>query len=150
MSAPQNSARLTQFTKVFTYRPKAIVPYLFACGAVTLMMGFFLWIFAQWEALTFTVVGLLSLPVALTFSYTLYLWILVQTAHLLVTEHGIAYSDRWVRRALLWSEVAALTRFAIVSKKKRGIALRLGLKALENWQELVAITRELSDAAILV
>jgi hypothetical protein len=83
-------------------------------------------------------------------AYTLYLWIVAKTALLVVTEHGLVYSDRWVRRALLWSEVAQITRFAIRSKKGKGIALKLGIKAIDNWQELLNLARELSDAQIVV
>jgi hypothetical protein len=35
-------------------------------------------------------------------------------------------------------------------QKGKGIALRLGLKSLENWQELINFAREFSDAKILV
>ncbi|MFN4180510.1 MAG: hypothetical protein ACK4I8_09365, partial [Armatimonadota bacterium] len=124
--------------------------YLLACAAVFLTMGFFMWAFAQWEALTFSIVALLSLPMALTAAYTLYLWLVSKTAMLVVTEHGLVYTDRWVRRALLWSEVDTITRFSIRSRKRRGIALRLGLKAIENWQDLLNIAREFSDARISV
>ncbi len=146
--APQEMQ--VRFAKVFVFRPTAIVPYLLACAAVTLIMGFFLWVFAQWELLTLAVFCLLSVPIALTAAWTLYLWMVVRTATLLVTEQGIVYRDRWVRRALLWNEVAAITPFAIRSKKGRSIALRPGVKALNNWQELLAIARELSDAAIRI
>jgi len=141
---------LAKFTKVFVYRQSAVRPYLFACVVVFAIMGFLMWAYAKWEALTFSVTVLLSIPMALMASWTLYLWLVSKTAVLLVTEHGVVYSDRWVRRALLWSEIDSITRFAIRSKKGRGIALRLGLKSLENWQELVNFAREFSDAKILV
>ncbi len=150
MDAERLPDTLAKFTKVFVYRKTALTPYLLACAAVFLMMGFFMWVFAQWEALNFSTAALLSLPMALTAAYTLYLWLVSKTAMLVVTEHGLVYSDRWVRRALLWSEVEAFTRFAIRSKKGKGIALRLGLKSIENWQELLNIAREFSDAKILV
>uniref|UniRef100_UPI002ACD7EDB hypothetical protein n=1 Tax=Chloroflexus sp. TaxID=1904827 RepID=UPI002ACD7EDB len=108
---------LAKFTKVFIYRKSALTPYLLACAVVFAVMGFFMWVFAQWDALTFSSASLLSLPMALTAAYTLYLWLVSKTAMLVVTEHGLVYSDRWVRRALLWSEVDAITRFAIRSRK---------------------------------
>lgn len=150
MDAEKLPDTLAKFTKVFTYRKSALTPYLLACATVFVIMGFFMWVFAQWDALTFSSAALLSLPMALTAAYTLYLWLVSKTAMLVVTEHGLVYSDRWVRRALLWSEVDAITRFAIRSRKGRGIALRLGLKAIENWQDLLNIAREFSDARILV
>ncbi len=150
MNAERPPDILAKFTKIFVYRQSAIRPYWLACIAVVVIMGFFLWVFAQWEALTFSVLVLLSIPVALTFAFTLYLWLVNKTAMLVVTEHGIVYSDRWVRRALLWSEIEAITNYAIRSKEGKSIALRLGLKAIENWQELLNIAREFSDAKILV
>lgn len=150
MDAERVPDTLAKFTKVFVYRKSALRPYLLACAAVFLTMGFFMWAFAQWEALTFSIVALLSLPMALTAAYTLYLWLVSKTAMLVVTEHGLVYTDRWVRRALLWSEVDTITRFSIRSRKGRGIALRLGLKAIENWQDLLNIAREFSDARISV
>ncbi len=150
MNAERVPDTLAKFTRVFVYRQSALRPYLLACVVVFLMMGFFMWTFAQWEALTFSVAALLSLPMALTAAYTLYLWLVSKTAMVVVTEHGLVYSDRWVRRALLWSEVDAITRFSIRSKEGRGIALRLGLKAIENWRDLLKIAREFSDARILV
>jgi len=150
MDAGQLPDTLAKFTRVFVYQKSALTPYLLACAAVFLVMGFFMWVFAQWEALTLSTALILSLPMALMAAYTLYLWLVSKTAMLVVTEHGLVYSDRWVRRALLWSEVDAITRFAIRSKKGRGIALRLGVKAIENWQDLISIAREFSDAKILV
>ncbi len=150
MNAERLPDTLAKFTKVFVYRKSALIPYLLACATVFVVMGFFMWVFDQWEVLTFSTAALLSLPMALTAAYTLYLWLVGKTAMLVVTEHGLVYSDRWVRRALLWSEVDTITRFAIRSKKGRGIALRLGIKAIENWQDLLNIAREFSDARISV
>lgn len=150
MNAERPQDTLAKFTKVFVYRKSATKPYWLASVTVTAIVGFLMWAYAQWESLTFSVAVLLSLPVALSFAFTLYLWLVNKTAVLVVTEHGVVYTDRWVRRALLWSEVDAITNYAIRSKEGRGIALRLGLKAIENWQELVNIARECSDAKILV
>ncbi len=150
MNAERSPDTLAQFTKVFTYRPSALRPYWLACGAVAVVAGFFLWVAAQWEALTLSIFLFLSLPPVLILAYTLYLWVVAKTAMLVVTEHGIVYSDRWVRRALLWSEIAAFTRSAIRSRKGKNIALKLGIKALDNWQELLAIAREYSDAHIAI
>lgn len=150
MNAERPPDTLAKFTKVFVYRQSSVRPYWLACATVVVIMVFFLWVFAQWESLTFSVLVLLSLPVALVFAFTVYLWLLSKTAMLVVTEHGVVYSDRWVRRALLWSEIDAITNYSIRSKSGKNIALRLGLKAIENWQELVNISREFSDARILV
>ena len=143
-----SQAMPTTFTKVFTFRPAALGPYLLAWAAVIGIMGFFMWVAAQWELLTLPVFCWLSLPVALVTAYTLYLWVVMRTATLVVTEQGVVYRDRWVRRALRWSDIAAITPFALRSKQGRSIALRLGVKGLNNWQELVAIAREQSDAAV--
>ncbi len=150
MNAERPPDTLAKFTKVFVYRKSAVRPYWLACFAVCAICGFFIWTYAQWEALTFSVALLLSIPVALVLSFTIYLWLMSKTAMLVVTEHGIVYSDRWVRRALLWSEIEAITNYSIRSKVGRGIALRLGLKAIENWQDLLKFAREFSDAKILV
>ena len=148
MNAERSPDTLATFTKVFVYNQAAIRPYLLACATVFVIMGFFMWTFAQWEALTMSVAALLSIPMALTAAFTLYLWLVCKTAVLVVTEHGVVYSDRWVRRALLWSEIDAITRFSIRSKKGKNISLRLGLKALENWQEFLNFAREFSNAQI--
>ncbi|GBC99566.1 hypothetical protein HRbin17_02094 [bacterium HR17] len=150
MNAEHPPDTLAQFTKVFAYRPNAIVPYALGLMAVTLMVSFFFWAFARYEMLTARAASLLTMPVALMAAYTLYLWVVAKTARLVVTEHGLVYSDRWVRRALLWSEISHITRFVIRSKKGKGIALKLGLTGLENWQELINLARELSDAQILI
>jgi hypothetical protein len=151
MNAERPPDTLAQFTKVFAYRPYAIVPYAVGWVGVVAIAGFFLWAFTRMEVLPFArAFFILSLPVALMSAYTLYLWVVAKTALLVVTEHGLVYSDRWVRRALLWSEVAQITRFAIRSKKGKGIALKLGIKAIDNWQELLNLVRELSDAQIVV
>ncbi|MFA0750048.1 MAG: hypothetical protein SLRJCFUN_000451 [Candidatus Fervidibacter sp.] len=151
MNAERPPDTLAQFTKVFAYRPHAIVPYAVGWVGVVAIAGFFLWAFTRMEVLPFArAFFILSLPVALMSAYTLYLWVVAKTALLVVTEHGLVYSDRWVRRALLWSEVAQITRFAIRSKKGKGIALKLGIKAIDNWQELLNLVRELSDAQIWV
>lgn len=150
MNAERPPDTLAQFTKVFAYRPNAIVPYLIGWAAVVGIFGFLFWTAVWFEALTSQFTVLLSLPVALMSAVTLYLWIVTKTAMLVVTEHGLVYTDRWVRRALLWSEVSKVTRFSIQSKKGKGIALKLGVKALDNWQELLNLVRELSDAQIAV
>ncbi len=150
MNAERTPDTLAQFTKVFTYRPKAIIPYALGLVVAVMTMGFFLWVAVLFEAFSLPLLILLSVPIALASAYTLYLWFVIKTALLVVTEHGLVYSDRWVRRALLWSEVGKVTRFSIHSKKGKGIALRLGIKALENCQELLNIVRELSDAQIMV
>lgn len=150
MNAERPPDTLAKFTKIFVYRQSAVRPYLFACAIVFTATVFFILTMARWEALTFSGAILFSLPMALLASWTLYLWLVSKTAMLVVTEHGIVYSDRWVRRAFLWSEIDSITRFAIRSKKGKGIALRLGLKSIENWQELINFAREFSDAKILV
>lgn len=144
------NAVVRQFARVFAYRPNAITPFALACAVVFVVMCFFIFVFAHWEGLDARTFFLLTLPMALMGAWTAYLWIVAKTATLVVTEHGIVYSDRWVRRALLWTEISKVTPFAIRSKKGKGIALKLGIKGLENWQELINITRELSDAQILV
>ncbi len=151
MNAERSPDTLAQFTKVFAYRPNAFVPYAVSWAAVVAMASFFLWAFVRMEVLPFArAFFVLSLPVALMSAYTLYLWIVAKTALLVVTEHGLVYSDRWVRRALLWSEVSQITHFSIQSKKGKGIALKLGIKGLDNWQELLNLAREFSDAQIWV
>lgn len=150
MDAEKLPDTLAKFTKVFTYRRSAIRPHLLAFAVVSTIMSFLMWTYARWEALDFPLAALLSIPITLTGAWTLYLWLTGKTAMLVVTEHGIVYSDRWVRRALLWGEIDSISNFAIRSKKGRGIALRLGLKSLENWQELINIAREFSNARISV
>ncbi len=151
--------------RIFTFRRSSLIPYLVSFAIVTVLMLGVLIVFVLWDvegSLLALQIGdrlvhiiappliLLTLPIAFTGAYTLYLLMVLRTATIVVTEYGVAYADRWVRRTLKWSDIKAVTPFSLIARQGPGIFLRLGLKGLDGWQEFLTLVREMSDARIQI
>lgn len=68
--------------------------------------------------------------------YCVYIVMVNNTAILLIDDTGITYRDRYVKVRLDWSEIKELTPRWIRTDDGNGIYFKLGLRAVENWEEL--------------
>lgn len=74
--------------------------------------------------------------------YCFYLAIVNMTAVFLLDEHGITYRDRYVKVNLRWDDVCEMTPRWIRGKSGRTIYFKLGLRSVENWEELQKLVME--------
>lgn len=74
--------------------------------------------------------------------YCFYLAIVNMTAVFLLDEHGITYRDRYVKVNLRWDDVCEMTPRWIKGKSGRAIYFKLGLRSVENWEELQRLVME--------
>ncbi|MCS7224333.1 MAG: hypothetical protein NZ959_07240 [Armatimonadetes bacterium] len=155
----------SQSLRIFTFRPRALFPYVLSFLFVSTVMIAVMLLFILWDAegSFFTLrIGpwtvdlpsppllALTVPIAFSGAYTLYLILVLKSATLMATEYGITYADRWVRKTIKWSDIVSITPFGIYAASGTGIPLRLGLKGLDGWTDLVNLLKEKTDAQLFL
>ncbi|HID07800.1 MAG TPA: hypothetical protein EYP10_11715 [Armatimonadetes bacterium] len=137
-TATELQGRQRPYLRVFRYRRYAsgwLVAVFFAWTFGVVVQAAIWWFpFEDPSAFTNMLILLgVSVPFAV---YCVYIVMVNNTAVLLIDNNGITYRDRYVKVRLDWSEISELTPRWIRSDDGTGIYFELGLRAIENWEEL--------------